>query len=310
MNSKFSLADLFIVLSALGFGFISFQSFNYLSFGETEGSVIKALALALLLGGFAFAAKLLKRTDRPSKAKVLTEGIFLFLFAVTALIATFPFSHYFKVEGNKASIQRELIDNINKAEKMLGAYEEYVKERSSNYKEHLESVVRYKNDNKNEYKMYGFDYSIDDYKQINTRVDNLERTLKDYSQLDADWFSDAKRTITNWNLTSVVPVVKVVKEANIIIAWKNELSQISTYRQKDGTVEETATNFDYSLTAGNTQSFASEFSSKGDPTPLSIICAIILFMFMLLSYFITKRHSRWPGLKVIFGTGNVAENEL
>jgi len=314
MNSRFSLADLLIVLGMLGFAFICFLSFNFLSLGDIEASIIRAVIFALLLGVSAFGAKLLKITDRPAKAKVIWEGILLLLFAIIAIRMIFPFSHVFTVYDRKEDIQGKL--KIELATDMFDNYEKYVQKRLDKYRDDLETAV-YGNKTNKEYKeKYGFEDSINmDYNsQIEKKMEIMKEQLLETNveqKIDYiaekknafDWFLDAKNKIDNWMFISI-GVAKIISDVNNETTyWKDKLIKISTYRAKG----ETANDF-YSPLAFDDET--SKITTQDNPTPFSILCAIGLYMLMLLSYFITKRHTRWPGFKMIFGTGKTTDKEL
>ena len=52
------------------------------------------------------------------------------------------------------------------------------------------------------------------------------------------------------------------------------------------------------------------FTKLNSPTPLSIGLALLAYGLMLLSWFVTKRSTRYPGLKFLFGLGRTNDNEL
>lgn len=305
--SKFSLADLLTVLAALGFGFFCFLSFNFLSLGETVPSIVWAVVLALLLGGLALGAKLLKRTSRNFKTRIIWEWILLLLFVIMAFVSIFPFSHFFAVSEQKADIQQKVTANITQAEGLFADYENYANNRLDIYKSRLNSVVAAKSVNPGEYREYGFVDGTADSKQVENKLFTLEAKLfpsnyQEMKSVDSSWLADSKVTIAKWKPISIVNVINKV-ETNLT-AWKDELKQFSSSFKAEGEVAE---DFDYSLTFND---ITDKFITLGSPTMFSIVIAIGLYLLMLLSYFITKRHTRYPGLKVIFGTGGVKINEL
>ena len=305
-QSKFSLADTLTVLSTLIFGFFCFLSFNFLSVGDTVPSIIKATVFALILGSLAFLAKLLKKTSVNFKTCIIIEWISLFLFAIIAIAFIFPFSHFFSVSAKKADIQQKLTANITKADSLFDSYETYANKRINMYNKTLHSIVVSKGICPPCYYNSGFVDGVD----VKTQIDNKLFTLKsklypsnyqNIKQVDSTWLSNAKSTIEDWSPISVVNLVNNI-EINVT-TWKNELTQFSTFKAEGGNPNY----FYYPFVYENTKD---EFMTKGSPTTLSILLAIGLYVLMLLSYFITKRHTRYPGLKVIFGTGNTLENEL
>jgi len=288
MKSKFPWADFLIAVGIVLFGFFSFLSFNFLSLGETKTSIIRAVVYALFLGISAFVAKLLKRTDRPSKIKVIGEGILLLLFIIAAVIAIFPFSHYFAVSAKKADIQKELTVNIEQATDMFDHYKNYTNKRLNMYRNKLNAIVAAKNVNPREYNNYGFISGTDDNTQIENKMFILKAMLEpsnyeEMKQIASIWLLEAKNTITDWKPIGIVDVVNKVNSNTT--SWKDELKQLSKFRAQG----EMATDFDYTLTFNDV---TDKIRKSNRLTPLSIILAIILYMLMWLSYIYTKRHSK------------------
>jgi len=315
-QSKFSLADCLAVLGALAFGFFCFLGFNFLSLGDTASSVTKAALFVLLLGGLALGAKWLKKTSRNFKTCMIWEWIFILLFVVSAVVAIVPFSHYFAVSDQKKEIQAGVIANIEQGEKMFIEYDDYVNGRTNNYKDNLEKAVSTKKANPAKYDKYGFKDDISDSTQMNTLMFILETKLmpSNYGAIKdsaTKWLEKKKAIIENWTPTGIV---EVINKADInILAWRDKLigdtlierkdSEFSAFRA-DGEEEK---DFAYELEFANV---TDKLTKKGAPTPLSVIFAICLYVLMLLSWFITRRHPRYPGLKMVFGIGDVMDNEL
>lgn len=305
-QSKFSLADLLTVLGTLGFGFFCFLSVNFLTLGDTTLSIIWAVIISLILGGLAFGVKLVKRTSRNFKTFIIWEWVLIFLFVVVAFFAIFPFSHYFVVSAQKSDIQKKVVSNITQADGLFTAYESYADNRLNIYKSRLNSIVAAKRVNPEEYKNFGFVEGTDDNTQVENKMFSLKAQLypsnySDMKQIDSDWLSDAKDKVTSWSPTGIVKVVNTLKIE--ISSWNEQLKSYSSYRAKG----ETATDFDFPLSFDDVSGI---FNQRTNPNPLALIIGIALYVLMFLSYFITKRHSRYPGLKVIFSMGSSRENEL
>ena len=305
-QSKFSLADLLTALGAIGFGFLCFLSLNFLTLGDTQLSVIVATIIGFVLGGLAFGIKLLKQTSRNFKTNIIWEWVLLLLFLIIAYFAVFPFSHYFAVSAQQEEIKLNISSNITQAEGIFTDYQSYANNRINNYENSLKSIVTGKEVNPSEYRNYGFVDGTDDQTQIENKVFTLRAQLypsnyKEMKLVDSTWLADAKEKIKNWSPTGIVKVINTVKTE--ITSWKNQLKEYSTFRAQGETVND----FDYPLTFKDA---TNDFTERINPTVLSIAYSLGLYVLMLLSYFITKRHTRYPGLKLIFGTGSVKENEL
>lgn len=295
-QSKFSLADLLTVLASIGFGFFCFLSFNFLTMGETKKSILFAIAFALILGGLAYGAKLLKRTDRNFKTCLICEWVFLLLFVVVAIFAIKPFSHYFVVSSQKDEIQKEVIANIEQAEEMYNDYKKYADNRLMIYESKLNSVVMAKRTNPSEYKEYGFEEGTEDKTQVENKLFTLKAKLypsnyDDVALANVEWMKTAKSTVNGWKPIGLVDVIKAVKEN--LTNWKNDLTQYSEFRA-DGEVAE---DFDHPLSFNDVTGKMTQLSGTNW---VAILFAIVLYIIMLFSYFITKPHWSYPGFIFLF----------
>lgn len=324
-QSNFSLADVLTVLTALAFGFISFLGINFLNIGNNEvwgmphttGCTIKAVLISIILFGTAFGAKRLKRINHSFKTGFILEVILLIMFMLLAVyfaIKTSPFPHYFTVTAQRSEIIDKIHTNITQAENMFEAYEKYADNRKLLYKKKLIAVADAKGVRPNEYKEYGFDSrsGVSDASQIDTKMFTVHADLfpANYSdtiannglkEVATNWLQDAKNTITRWKPIGIVGVVEdIEKNSN---DWLNTLISLSRVREQG----EQATDFDYSLTFDDLKTHFTKFEK---PMPLPIGLAVLAYLLMLLSWFVTKRSTRWPGLKLLFGLGHSSENEL
>lgn len=291
---KISLADLlFTVIALVVFGLFCFLSFNFLYLGETKQSILWVLALVLPLGFIAFVLKLLKKTRSNFSTCHILEWVLMFLFVVIALIAVFPFSHYFAVLKQKEEIQTKITANIQQAENMFEEYELYSKNRENNYKGDLESAVRGKEISPSIYEKYGFIKGTDDKTQIKNKLFALHAQLfpsnfLEMKQVYSKWLAKAKNTSNNWNPLGVFTIVEVVNEVSINAEkWLGDLRQFSAFRAKG----EASKGFDYSFSFDDVKS---KFTKLGQPTLISISLAIAMYLLMLVSYFISSRSPKSP----------------
>lgn len=296
-KSKFSLADVFIVLAALLFGFVCFLSTNFLTLGNTKQSIVLSVIITLLLGGLAYVAKLLKRTSGNFKTCFVLEIIILVLFtALTAYFTYSPFSHYFSVSAQKEKIQSKLTANITQAENMFAAYENYAEHRENLYRSNLERAVATKGVGPSVFKAFGFvKNSIPDSKQIENKMFIIHADLfpSNYSdtsnnngikEVATTWLSDAKNKVAGWKPIGIVGVVNEVQQRSS--DWKNELVNLSLVHE---TGEQQPEAFLYNLSFGDVKA---HFTSIGKPTTLSVGLAILAYLLMLLSYLTTDRSTK------------------
>lgn len=306
-QSKFSLADVILVLSTLVFWLICFLSIYFYTVGDIKRSIIQSIVIAVWMGGLAYGAKTLKQTSRNFKTCFVLEKILVSLFIVFAAIFAYsPFSLYFIVSAHKKEIQTKLIASISQAENMFAEYEKYAENRENLYQNKLKSVVYGKNINQSEYLQYFEENGISDEKQIENKMFILHADLfpSNYQEMkttNSTWLAKSKDAVKKWKPIGVVNVMKKVEQNSK--EWLSNLKQISTIREKGEQVED----FTYDLSFDNVKTY---FKAIGKPTPFSISLALLLYILMLLSWFVTKRNTKFPGLKVLFGNNEVAENEL
>ena len=107
------------------------------------------------------------------------------------------------------------------------------------------------------------------------------------------WLNKAKKSVEGWK---PIGVVGVVNELNTNInEWKEELVTYSSFKAKGESPEV----FDYNL---GLEEVSSQFISPAVPTPVfAYILSLSLCLLMLFSYIITPRHTRFPGMRTVFG---------
>jgi hypothetical protein len=295
-QSKFTLADLLTIIFAGVYSAFCFLSFNFISLGNKNSSLFWAAFIFVILTGLALGIKLLKKTDGSFKVYMIWEFLLLSIFLYVATVFVFPFSHYFVVSVKKESIQQNVSYSITEAEKMYSEYEKYADNRLYIYESRLKSVAIAKDINPGEYRQYGFVQGTRDSTQVENKIFVLRSKLypSNYSEIkraNEEWLAKARQIITDWRAIGIVTVLKEM-ETNLD-KWKNELIEFSSYKAQ----AEKTDAFDYELTIGEINE---SFTTFGSPTILSIVVAVLLYFFMLISYIIAARHTRSPGYKVFF----------
>ena len=284
-QSNFSLADVLSVLAAMTFGFVCFLSINFLTLGDTTSAAIIAFIIAFILGGLALGAKLLKRTRKNFKTSLFFELFFLLCFSAVAFILVLPFSHFFSVYDKKEEIQEKLLNNFTVSDNIYTKYEDYANNRIELYESLLKAAVEAEQGNPDEFKKYDFEPGID----INTQVENKMFTLKaklyppNYMELKNNfisWLSESKGKIEIWSPIAIINVLNTVKSE--INSKNDQLQELSKFRAK----EELCNDFSFPIFL---EDVSKTFSTLGSSTPLSILFAVVLYILILFSYFITSR---------------------
>ncbi|GHB36308.1 hypothetical protein [Mongoliitalea lutea] len=308
-RSRFSLADVLTLIGGIIFGIICFLGLNFYTLGDFNNSFTVSGIIALTLIATAHLAKRFKSAKGNFKTNFIFEMMMLIVF--TLLFAFFSIQHlphYFTVSENKELIQQRMISSIEQAENMFSKYEEYAKNRKTIYESTLETVVRSKGINPQEYNSFGFvTGSVTDQVQIRSKMfaANADLFPTNYSdsvsnngikEIAIKWLRDAKSTTKDWKPLGIVTIVNEVEEKSEF--WLNELKRYSSNVQ----LGESAETFGYALTFQDVKEY---FQAESSPTPVTMGIAFLIYILMLLSYFLTKRDS-----KVSFGRLAPYEIEL
>ena len=311
-QSKFSLADVLSILTALAFGFLCFLGTNFYTLGDAPKSIKVALIITILLFSTAFIAKLLKRTSVNFKTRFILEMVLLVVFTLLFMLFTFmPFSHYFTVSAKKDIISKIQI-SITQAENMFPAYELYAENRKELFNSKLKSVVYAKDTNPTEYDDYGFKTEIPDETQLNKKMGDLHADLfptnysdtasqKGIKEVATNWLLDAKNTTKSWKPIGIINVVVDIESKSN--EWVSSLVEISKNKEKG----EQAIDFSYPLTFDAIKQY---FTIVEKPTLTSLLIALLMWVLMMLSWFVTKRHTRFPGFKLLLGSRRNTNNEI
>lgn len=312
-QSKFSLADVLTILTALGFGFICFLGTNFYTLGNIPKSILIALIITLLLFSTAFTAKLLKRTSVNFKTRFISEMVLLVVFTMLLVLFTYmPFSHYFTVSTKNTIIVNKIQTSITQAENMFPAYESYAENRMGLYIGKLKSVIAAKGPNPSEYEKFGFKNGIKDEIQINKKMENISATLfptnysdslsqKGIKEVATNWLLDAKSSTVNWKPIGITNVVVDIESKSN--EWLTMLIEISKKYEKN----EQAEDFQYAMTTDDIKQY---FTTVEKASNTSLLFAFLTWVLMMLSWFVTKRHTRFPGFKLLFGKSGQSNNEL
>ncbi|MBY0244622.1 MAG: hypothetical protein K2Q03_04110 [Sphingobacteriaceae bacterium] len=312
-QSKFSLADVITILTALGFGFICFLGTSFLTLDDIPKSITVALLITIVLFSTAFMAKQLKRTSVDFKRCFWWEVILLAVFTfLLGLFTYMPFSHYFTVSANESEIVSKIQTSITQAEEMFPAYESYVDNRKKLYESKLRSVVSAKATNPSEYANYDFKNGTSDITQIDKKNENINanlfptnysdtKTQKGIKEVATNWLSSAKNTTNSWKPIGITKVVVDIETKTN--EWRSTLVEISKKRENG----EQSEDFTYPLAFDDIKQ---HFTTVEKPSDTSLLFALLTWVAMLLSWFVTKRHTRFPGFKLLFGTGKSSNNEL
>lgn len=316
--SRFSLADLLTLLGTIAFGFICFLGLNFITEGDILTSSISAIVIALLLGGFALMAKLLKKARRNFKAHIIAEISCITIFTILFWgITIFLFPHYFTVSSKKKLIKESLLTSIDGATKMFDEYESYANNREAIYMANLKSAVAAKKTRPSDYANYGLmdndpNGIIKDNDKIESKRFMLHASLfptnysdtasrKGTKDVAIKWLNEQINVVSLWKPIGIPNVAK--KLAAKASEWCSILNGYSKYRGKG----ETTQDFSYKLHFEDVSPLLTEMEH---PSFISILLSIAIYVVMLLSWLITKRDSKFIGINKTFGQQTQLDNEL
>jgi hypothetical protein len=298
-QSKFSLADVLTILTALAFGFLCFLGTNFYTLGNTTKSITAAVIIAFLLFGTAYSAKLLKRTSVNFKTCFIWEIILLLIFTLLFVFFTYmPFSHYFTVSTKQTVIVDKIQKSIAQAQNMFPAYETYAKNRKKIYESKLKSVIAAKIMAPENYKNYGFNNVMFDEHQFKKKMENINadlfptnysdvKTQKGIKEVATNWLFQAKEATENWKPVGITNVVVTIEDKTT--EWKNILVNLSQILQKGETSAETK---EFTYPSPEFPDVKQFFTKVEKPGIASLLIALLLWVLMLLSWFVTKRSTK------------------
>ena len=277
-------------------------------------SILVSVGIMLILGGLAFMAKWQKTARKDFKAHIILEFSAIVVFTILFFgVSYYIFPHYFTVSSKKKDIKKTLNSSIEVAAKMFDQYESYVRNRESLYEANLKSVVAAKKTSPADYVAYGFVSGIiSDNAQIDNKLFSLHADLFPTNYSDSiyrngikdvatTWLKRQKNVVSQWKPIGIPIIVNDLSEK--ATSWRNKLRDFSKVREKG----ENAQDFSYTLSFGDVTPLLTDMER---PKPLLVLLSVILWVVMMFSWFITRRDTRFPGFKRVFGQEKVLDNEL
>ncbi len=294
-QSKYPLALVINVLTAIAIGYVCFLGLNFYTLGDKMSSILTSVVIIILLIATSVGARQLKKTKRNCKRYRIWEWILLLLFTLIMVVITyFPFSHYFGVTINKENIQSKVLNNITHAEQLYDKYEDYVNKRDSNYLRKLQTTVKHKSGRPSEFNCLGFDE--DSQVSIETQIQTKHSVLKmklipdnfeSIKSSDSIWLRKAQKSVENWEPISLVDVIN-----NIQTNTDRSLSNLVDISNNKANCED---DLNFNFPNPSFPDVKNHFTEIGTPAPFSILLTILGYVLMLLLWFITKRDSRCIG---------------
>lgn len=223
--ASFSIVGL---LFLLGFSYLEFLGWMYMSNGNVLLSNILTIVIALVLFITSFLLPRIKASNLNSVVKRRTTYLVTTLiFFAAAIIAGFIAEmHFFKVQKSETILQESYNNALNQATGIYPAYQEYATTRIDSYKKMLETTSKQKNSSSYQ-EVLGKFPGANDNQRIQNLVHSLERSLtptnQDLQQQFNEWLSKAG-SVNVWNI-SFVGNVNMLDEK--IQTYINSLTDLS-----------------------------------------------------------------------------------
>jgi hypothetical protein len=294
---QFSLADTLTLGASLIFGYFCYLSLNFYTLGDQTKSIFGSLAIVFILYGLTISLKLLKQTSKNFKKCLIGELILIVAFICLSLFSIKIFSNYFVILSNKESIKNAVLTNLKTVKGIFESYESKSNARLKIYEFNLRSAVKDKDINQNRFKYYGFINDQDESAQINSKILVLKSKLfpePTYSEMKSNdllWLSVAEAKLNDWSPFGVVMVITNLEREALL--WKKQLKIFYSFQPKG----EIKPIWDYNIQLVKNSSVLTKLN---EPNLLGFVLGFVLCLIMLFSYFISSRHTRFPGFSSLF----------
>ena len=224
--ASFSIIGL---LFLLGFSYLEFLGWMYMSNGNVSLSNMLTLIIAIVLFVTSFLLPRIKASNQNAVVKRRSTylGITLFFFIVAIVAGYIAEMHFFKVQKSEEILQESYTNALQQATGIYPAYQEYVNTRIATYKSRLEEISKKKGSS--DYNdMIGKFPGSNDAQKINILVKSLERSLtptnQELQQQFNKWLSKAGK-VNVWNISFVGNVNMLDEKIQNYINSLTELSK-------------------------------------------------------------------------------------
>lgn len=294
-NSKLTLAKVISILSGLVLMFFVFLGEIFYTEGDLLKSRIPSILYATLLVTLVFLLARVKAERKRFRSRAVIEFFLFVLFIITAIEAFDPLSHFFSVNEKKATIEKNITEDVNKVSKMFDRYESLANRDVFAYGQELDGIIRRRNTMREEYLSKGFTQ----FMTQNQISDHKERILEAYKD-------DLMPAMYLPNKKSALAWLDVTKES---IAW-NPLTMFNNIKLLEQNAKEWCATLEgykkVSMARFKGMQFECElsftskkgvFTKKSTASFISYAVALLLFVLILLPYLFASRDPRHPGFR-------------
>jgi hypothetical protein len=225
------------------------------------------------------------------------EKVVLLLFTVlTVYFAYSPFSHYFNVSAKEDRNSEQTPNKHYTGRKYVYRVRTYMSEnRKRFYEGQLNGVVQAKEIRPDDFSNSGFvEGNVSYKKQISSKMFTMHTLLfptfysdsvskAGMKEIATEWLLKAKNNTSDWN-PGIVHIVNEIDRNSE--DWKSQLIRIS---QQVNINRHQYNSFSCQTTLTDLKTY---FTTRDNPTLLSISLATVAYLLMLLPWFIAKRDRR------------------
>lgn len=297
---KFSWGHIIAFLALIILSYITFVGVTYKTDGDFTKAAIAMVAIDVVLFVFFIGAQMLKATTRKFAKRIWAERILAFGSPVAFSLCLMPYFHFGTVQSQDEEIVRHFTDAISASKQMFADYDNYSKERISNYDHMLSRVITNKSIHPDEFTSCGFSNGKEEIQRGNmVKALHLQLISENYDSLKTEatkWIESSSTGASTWNVF-LLGNTKEIKTA--IHDWNVQLQEFANHKMNNEefngynvvkTFEEVSGSLN-SVDSG-LDGLTTKFTKSSFPPIGSILGAIVLYFALLFPYFLQDRHTK------------------
>ncbi len=307
---KFSWWHIIAFLAIIAVSYISFVGMTYLTNGNFDIALIVMGVIDFFYILFFIGAQQLKATGVNMAKKIIVERILIFASPIVFLIGMIPMSHFWTVKSQNDDIVEKFTSSIKNAHQLFLDYEDYSKERISNYEITLTEIINNKTEDDSTFNVAGF---VKDKARI--QKENMVETLQlqllsqnfdSLKNVATKWIEKASHGANTWNVF-LIGNTKEIKKA--IESWE---TQLKDYSQKELSNEAIKSEIPKFSSSGATNAILGidDLTKAFTTMKFSIFAipfGIIIYLMLILPYLFQDRNTK--NVNTLCGTNSAKKDE-
>lgn len=297
---KFSWGHIIAFLALIILSYITFVGVTYKTDGDFTKAAIAMVAIDVVLFVFFIGAQMLKATTRKFAKRIWAERILVFGSPVAFLLCLMPYFHFGTVQSQDEEIVRHFTDAISASKQMFTDYENYSKERISNYDHMLSRVITNKSIHPEEFASCGFSNGKEEIQRGNMVIAlQLQLISENFDSLKTEatkWIESSSTGASTWNVF-LLGNTKEIKTA--IHDWNVQLREFANHKMNNEEFNGYNVVKPFEEVSGSLSSvdkgldgLTTKFTKSSFPPFGSIPGAIVLYFALLFPYFLQDRHTK------------------